>query len=334
MSREHLEFFLPLPTSHIVGKMHMSSKCTQHVITGFQVPLPPVCVSGKLFTYLPLPSDTYYPCSIHTPFALMVDRQTLRNEKEEGLIKGAVDQYVFLSIGTLTYTNPYFSIRVEWNRYLFDAVVPEAWTKLLLDLSKLNLRPFSVWPSMQHVPTGRWAPFSVLTSRFKTRIPDVEGGCKNTSERKTKTRRKRGGAGRPREREEGRVRPALSPHWRTRRPTFLPPTCLPARPLWHYAPSGLPCKNVLSIVTYPREDLHSRRHPHTSTFPSLQRHLPHNLLCSLAPTRTTIPTTSQPLQSSRNPTRTCVPIITPGAVSSIWAPSEYRIHPHPVYHGS
>ena len=42
MSREHLKCFLPLPTGHIVGKMHMSSKFTQHVITGFQVPSPPV----------------------------------------------------------------------------------------------------------------------------------------------------------------------------------------------------------------------------------------------------------------------------------------------------
>ena len=42
MLREHFKFFLSLPTSHIVGKMHMSSKCTQHVITGFQAPLPPV----------------------------------------------------------------------------------------------------------------------------------------------------------------------------------------------------------------------------------------------------------------------------------------------------
>src|ERR1700753_2609523 len=45
MSREHLKCFLPLPTSHIVGKMHMSSKCTQHVITSFQVPSPPVYAS-------------------------------------------------------------------------------------------------------------------------------------------------------------------------------------------------------------------------------------------------------------------------------------------------
>src|ERR1700753_1455845 len=37
----------PLPTGHIVGKMHMSSKCTQHVITGFQAPSPPV-IGGHL----------------------------------------------------------------------------------------------------------------------------------------------------------------------------------------------------------------------------------------------------------------------------------------------
>ena len=50
---------------------------------------------GRLFTYLPLPSDTNYPCNIHAPFALTADRQTLRNEKEGGLIKGSDDQYVF-----------------------------------------------------------------------------------------------------------------------------------------------------------------------------------------------------------------------------------------------
>ena len=42
MLREHFKCSLPLPTVHIVGKMHMSSKCTQHVITGFQAPSPPV----------------------------------------------------------------------------------------------------------------------------------------------------------------------------------------------------------------------------------------------------------------------------------------------------
>ena len=50
---------------------------------------------GRLFTYLPLPSDKNYPCNIHAPFALAADRQTLRNEREEGLMKGSDDQYVF-----------------------------------------------------------------------------------------------------------------------------------------------------------------------------------------------------------------------------------------------
>ena len=50
---------------------------------------------GRLFTYLPLPSGANYPCNIHAPFALTVDRQTLRNEKEEGLAEGSLDQYVF-----------------------------------------------------------------------------------------------------------------------------------------------------------------------------------------------------------------------------------------------
>jgi hypothetical protein len=50
---------------------------------------------GRLFTYLPLPSGANYPCNIHAPFALTADRQSLRNEQEEGLIKGSDDQYVF-----------------------------------------------------------------------------------------------------------------------------------------------------------------------------------------------------------------------------------------------
>ena len=50
------------------------------------------CAPGRLFTYLPLPSDTNYPCNIHAPFALTIDRQTLRNEREEGLIRGSDDQ--------------------------------------------------------------------------------------------------------------------------------------------------------------------------------------------------------------------------------------------------
>ena len=50
---------------------------------------------GRLFTYLPLPTGANYPCNVHAPFALTADRQSLRNEQEEGLAKGSDDQYVF-----------------------------------------------------------------------------------------------------------------------------------------------------------------------------------------------------------------------------------------------
>ena len=48
----------------------------------------------------------------------------------------------------------YCSIRVEWNRYLFDAVIPVAWAELLLHLSKLNPNQFSAWPSTHPTPSG------------------------------------------------------------------------------------------------------------------------------------------------------------------------------------
>jgi hypothetical protein len=112
------------------------------------------CASGRLFTYLPLPSDTNYPCNIHAPFALTIDRQTLRNEKEDGLIKGSDDQCVFPTRILARIDSLYRSIRVEWNRYLFDILIPMAWAKLLFDLSKRDLTLFSAWPSTQHVSIG------------------------------------------------------------------------------------------------------------------------------------------------------------------------------------
>ena len=61
--REHFKCSLPLPTGHIVGKMHMSSKCTQHVITSFQAPSPPVTPRCHP------PSHQTYSTSSSTPYA-------------------------------------------------------------------------------------------------------------------------------------------------------------------------------------------------------------------------------------------------------------------------
>ena len=65
MLSEHLKCSLPLPTGHIVGKMHMSSKCTQHVITGFQAPSPPV--------FAPLPNRNSCGTSFANIFAMTWD---------------------------------------------------------------------------------------------------------------------------------------------------------------------------------------------------------------------------------------------------------------------
>ena len=72
-------------------------KLTATVALAIQVNgFPEGCLApGRLFTYLPLPSGENYPCNIHAPFALTADRQSLRNEQEEGLAKGSDDQYVF-----------------------------------------------------------------------------------------------------------------------------------------------------------------------------------------------------------------------------------------------
>jgi hypothetical protein len=50
--------------------------------------------SGRLFTYLPLPLHTGFPCHIHGLFALTPDRQHLRNSEETGLVPGSTDAYV------------------------------------------------------------------------------------------------------------------------------------------------------------------------------------------------------------------------------------------------
>lgn len=69
---------------------------------------------GRLYTYLPLPLSTGFPCHIHGLFALTPDRQHLRNAEETGVVDGVdrsvsftavmvtilMSDTVFLSLGT------------------------------------------------------------------------------------------------------------------------------------------------------------------------------------------------------------------------------------------
>jgi hypothetical protein len=53
--------------------------------------------SGRLFTFLPLPSKTDFPVHIHALFALTSSRQSLRNRNETGTVAGSDNECVYLS---------------------------------------------------------------------------------------------------------------------------------------------------------------------------------------------------------------------------------------------
>ena len=49
--------------------------------------------SGRLFTFLPLPSKTGFPVHIHATFALTSSRQSLVNRSETGTVAGSDNEY-------------------------------------------------------------------------------------------------------------------------------------------------------------------------------------------------------------------------------------------------
>ncbi|KAF8629294.1 hypothetical protein AX15_003527 [Amanita polypyramis BW_CC] len=87
--------------------------------------------SGRLFTFLPLPSKTNFPVHIHAPFALASSRQGLRNPNETGIISGSDDD-----------------ILIKWNKLLFNHYVPRAWCYLLTSLAEGEFckNIYSAWP--------------------------------------------------------------------------------------------------------------------------------------------------------------------------------------------
>ncbi|KAM6499224.1 hypothetical protein JOM56_004732 [Amanita muscaria] len=88
-------------------------------------------VSGRLFTFLPLPSKTAFPIHIHALFALTSSRQSLRNANETGIVKGSDND-----------------ILIKWNRLLFNHYIPQGWGYLLKTLAEEASCSdiFSVWP--------------------------------------------------------------------------------------------------------------------------------------------------------------------------------------------
>ncbi|RDX44314.1 hypothetical protein OH76DRAFT_1409168 [Lentinus brumalis] len=68
---------------------------------------------GRLFTYLPLPLETGFPCHIHGVFSLTDARQNLRNPSET-ILAGTAD-----------------ALAVAWNKLLFSSIIPRAWLGFL-----------------------------------------------------------------------------------------------------------------------------------------------------------------------------------------------------------
>ncbi|KAM6499278.1 hypothetical protein JOM56_004786 [Amanita muscaria] len=87
--------------------------------------------SGRLFTFLPLPSMTAFPIHIHALFALTSSRQSLRNANETGIVEGSDND-----------------VLIKWNRLLFNHYIPQGWGYLLKTLAEEASCSdiFSAWP--------------------------------------------------------------------------------------------------------------------------------------------------------------------------------------------
>ncbi|KAK0187120.1 hypothetical protein F5146DRAFT_1063566 [Armillaria mellea] len=92
--------------------------------------------SGRLFTYLPLPIRTGFPCHVHGLFALTQSRQNLTNKTEIGIVRGSDD-----------------SVLIEWNQLLFEKYLPKAWVVLLPVLIEQDALKhiYRAWPAAQPI---------------------------------------------------------------------------------------------------------------------------------------------------------------------------------------
>ncbi|GES91901.1 hypothetical protein GLOIN_2v552263 [Rhizophagus clarus] len=102
---------------------------------GLAVPLNNLDAIGRLFCFLPLPIDMPFLVSVHGYFAVSTNRRSLWSPADNEDL--AVDALARL--------------KVEWNKYLFEKVLPKAWAKFLneLPLKVPNIRSgdlYKFWP--------------------------------------------------------------------------------------------------------------------------------------------------------------------------------------------
>ncbi|KAI0739601.1 hypothetical protein C8Q80DRAFT_1240735 [Daedaleopsis nitida] len=89
--------------------------------------------NGRLFTFLPLPLETGFPCHIHGVFSLTDSRQNMRNPSET-VLAGTADAFA-----------------VAWNQLLFSTFIPRAWLVLLESVAagSLPLDVYNLFPPLQ-----------------------------------------------------------------------------------------------------------------------------------------------------------------------------------------
>ncbi|CAJ0876076.1 5072_t:CDS:10 [Entrophospora sp. SA101] len=89
---------------------------------------------GRLFCFLPLPIDMPFRVSVHGYFAVSTNRRSLPADNED------------LAVGSLA------RLKVGWNQYLFNQVLPSAWVELLHQLCSSHViynnskEFYSLWP--------------------------------------------------------------------------------------------------------------------------------------------------------------------------------------------
>ncbi|KAH8096582.1 hypothetical protein BXZ70DRAFT_323958 [Cristinia sonorae] len=120
-------------------------------------PSTPEDMHGRLFTFLPLPLPTGFPCHIHSLFALTPSRQNLRNAGEKGIVPGARDELL-----------------VEWNKALFEVFIPRAWAAALETLATSPIADiWAAWPPpSQDTPGGDPAYWRHLVANVAQAVVD------------------------------------------------------------------------------------------------------------------------------------------------------------------
>ncbi|TCD64790.1 hypothetical protein EIP91_003627 [Steccherinum ochraceum] len=116
-------------------------------------------IRGRLFTFLPLPLPTGFPCHVHALFALTPSRQNLRNSGETGIVPGARDELL-----------------IEWNKLLFDEFIPRAWGASLEVQAGSLPESSNIWhawpPESQNTPGGDSAYWRYLVSKLVQTLVD------------------------------------------------------------------------------------------------------------------------------------------------------------------